>query len=85
MTEVALPPPSPRDAEVREAVLPLVEACCWGEALAILQRRVDEIRAQRRSHVEALFLEWRELSPETRPDFLTFAHHRRSPELEGGG
>lgn len=83
MTTVALPPPSPRDAEVRAAIMPLVEACAWAEAAAILNMRLREIRETRRTHVEVLFLVWRELPPETRPDFLTYAHRRRDPEIGG--
>ena len=77
MTSVALPPPSPRDAEVQAVVLRLVEAFAFDEALAVLTARLAEIRGQRLDHVERLFLEWSALDASARPDFLTFAHHRR--------
>lgn len=81
MTEIALPEASPRDREVQHVVLALVEAYAFGEAAAVLQTRLREISESRQSHVERLFLEWSTLPSEARPDFLTFAHHRRRPEI----
>lgn len=81
MTEVALPDASPRDREVQHVVLQLVEAYAFREASAVLQARLREVEASRHTHVQALFLEWCELPVEGRPDFLTFAHYRRNPEL----
>lgn len=78
---IALPPPSPRDAEVQAVVLRLVEAFAFAEAAAVLQARLREISERRQTQLERLFLEWRDLDPAGRPDFLTFAHHRRNPEL----
>ncbi|MFT3973313.1 MAG: hypothetical protein QM699_07650 [Amaricoccus sp.] len=78
---IALPEASPRDREVQHVVLQLVEAYAFGEAAAVLLARLREIDESRRSHIEMLFLEWRERPPEDRPDFLTYAHHRRNPEL----
>lgn len=81
MTGVAIPPPSPRDAEVRDAVLPMIEACAWREASVILRARLDEIARDRETHLDRLFREWDALPRDGRPDFLTWAHHRRNPEL----
>lgn len=81
MTEVALPDASPRDREVQHVVLQLVEAYAFREASAVLQARLREVDETRHTHVQALFLEWCELPVEGRPDFLTFAHYRRNPEL----
>ena len=83
-TGVALPPPSPRDLEVQAVVLRLVEAFAFAEAAAVLGARLREIRETRRTHLEELFLEWRELPEQGRPDFLTFAHKRRRPAIEEG-
>lgn len=81
MGAVALPPPSPRDREVQQAVLPLVEAYAWAEAAAVLNARLREIAETRQRHVEALLLDWYALPADSRPDFLTYAHRRRDPEL----
>lgn len=78
---VALPNALPRDREVQHVVMELVAAYAFREAAAVLQARLREIDESRRSHLEALFLEWRERPPEDRPDFLTYAHHRRNPEI----
>ena len=78
---IALPEASPRDREVQHVVLELVAAYAFAEAHAILAGRLREIAASRETHVQRLFLDWRELPAEDRPDFLTFAHHRRNPEL----
>lgn len=78
---VALPEASPRDREVQHVVLQLVEAYAFREAAAVLDARLREIAESQRTHLEGLFLEWRDLAPDGRPDFLTFAHHRRHPEL----
>lgn len=78
---VALPEATPRDREVQHVVLQLVEAYAFREAAAVLQARLREIDETRRSHLETLFLEWREMPAESRPDFLSFAHHRRNSEL----
>lgn len=82
MTSVALPPPSPRDAEVRDVVLRLVEVCAWRDASAVLQARLREIDGQRLDHVQRLFLAWSDLDADSRPDFRTYAHKRRKPGLE---
>lgn len=79
---VALPEASPRDREVQHVVLQLVEAYAFAEAKAVLARRLREMSETRQSHVESVFLDWCALNPDTRPDFLTYAHHRRCPELE---
>lgn len=79
---IALAPPSPRDAEVRDAVLSLVEGFEFEAAYKILHARLEEIRGTKRRHIETVFLDWRALDPATRPDFLTYAHHRRVPELD---
>lgn len=81
---VALPEASPRDREVQHVVLQLVEAYAFREAAAILNARLCEIAAHERTHIERVFLAWCDLPREDRPDFLTYAHHRRRPELPGG-
>ncbi|MGR3495414.1 hypothetical protein [Citreimonas sp.] len=80
---VALPEASPRDREVQHVVLQLVEAYAFAEAAAVLNRRLRENSEIRQSHVERVFLDWCDLDPSSRPDFLTYAHHRRNPELAG--
>ena len=80
-SSIALPEASPRDREVQHVVLQLVEAYAFREAAAVLQLRLREITDTGRSHIEHVFLDWRDLPPDTRPDFLTFAHHRHNPEL----
>ena len=47
-----------------------------------LKARLREIAASKQTHLERLFLDWCDLAPDARPDFLTYAHHRRNPELE---
>lgn len=84
MTEIALPPPSRRDAEVQEVVLRLVEAFAFNEAHAVLARRLKEMSQERRSHIEDVFVAWSGLDAGTRPDFLTYAHHRRDRAIAGG-
>jgi hypothetical protein len=84
-TGIVLPDADPRDREIQAAVLALVEAYAFREARDILSLRLREVDGHRRSHVEALFLEWRRLDPAHRPDFLSFAHHRRNPEIAHGG
>lgn len=81
MTEIALPPPSPRDAEVQDVVLRLVEAFAFREAAAVLRARLAEIDRLERSQIERVFLDWSAMPPDRRPDFLTFAHHRRRQDL----
>lgn len=81
MTGIALPEASARDREVQDVVLRLVEAYAFREAQAVLAARLRELAETRQTHIERIFLEWRDLAPETRPDFLSFAHHRRNPEL----
>lgn len=81
---MAIPDASPRDREVQHVVLRLVEAYAFDEAHAVLAARLSEIRASRRSHLEHLFLAWSDLPVEGRPDFLSYAHHRRRPEIEEG-
>lgn len=78
---VALPEAGPRDREVQHVVLQLVAAYAFREAAAVLQGRLREIEETRLTHVQALFLEWCDLPVEARQDFLSFAHHRRNPEL----
>lgn len=78
---VILPEASPRDVEVQQVVLQLVEAFAFSEAEAVLKSRLAEIVAQQQTHLERLFLDWSNLPPEERPDFLTYAHHRRDPQL----
>ncbi|MEO0485288.1 MAG: hypothetical protein AAF092_05195 [Pseudomonadota bacterium] len=82
MAEIALAPPSPRDREVQAAVLDLVEAYAFREAKQVLALRLKEIGETRVTHMQQLFLDWRDLPAEDRPDFLTYAHKRRNPELE---
>ena len=82
MTEIALAPPSPRDAEVQAVVLRLVEAFAFREASAVLRARLREIDETRQTHLERVFLDWRDLPEGERPDFLSYAHHRRVPVLE---
>lgn len=83
-TSIALPEASPRDREVQAIVLELVAAYAFGEAAAILTARLREIAEAQRTHIEAVFLTWRDLPPEERDDFLTYAHHRRRAEIENG-
>ncbi len=83
--EIALPEASPRDREVQHVVLQLVEAYAFTEAAAVLNQRLREIATTRQSHIERVFLDWRELPEQGRPDFLTYAHHRRNPELGHAG
>lgn len=78
---IALPEASPRDREVQLVVPQLVEAFAFCEALAVRSRWQREIGEMRRSHIERVYLDWREMDAESRPDFLTYAHHRRNPEL----
>jgi len=79
--EIALPDASPRDREVQHVVLQLVEAYAFSEAAAVLNARLKEIAQSRQSQIERVFLDWQDLPEDGRPDFLTFAHHRRNPEL----
>lgn len=78
---VGLPEASPRDREVQHVVLQLVEVYAFREAAAVLQARLREIDETRRSHIETVFLEWRKMPADDRPDFLSYAHHRRNPEI----
>lgn len=82
MSEITLAPPSPRDAEIQHVVLQLVEAFAFQEAAAVLNARLKEIATTKQTHIERVLLDWFELDSETRPDFLTYAHYRRNPELE---
>lgn len=66
-------------------VLQLVEAYAFREAMVVLQTRLREIRAGEQRHIERVFLDWQALPAADRPDFLTYAHHRRNPELEAAG
>jgi len=81
MSEISLPPPSPRDAEVQRVVLALVEAFAFNEAAAVLNARLREIAETRQTLIEKIFLQWRDLDPQTRPDFLSYAHRRRDPQI----
>lgn len=67
---IALPEASPRDREVQAIVLELVAAYAFREAAAILTARLREIAEAQRTHIETVF--------------LTYAHHRRRPEIEHG-
>lgn len=78
---VALPEASPRDREVQHVVLALVEAYAFREAAAVLNRRLREIAETQQTHIERVFIDWSELPAKGRPDFLSYAHHRRNPEL----
>ncbi len=80
-----LPEAAPRDREVQHVALQLIEVYAFAEAHAVLGARLREIAAQRQSHIERVFLDWRDLPAEARPDFLSYAHHRRNPELTNGG
>lgn len=81
-TTIALPEASPRDREVQAIVLELVAAYAFREAAAILTARLREIAEAQRTHIETVFLTWRDLPEDERPDFLTYAHHRRRQELD---
>ncbi len=78
---IALQEASPRDREVQHVVLQLVEAYAFREAWTILGQRLREISETRQTHIERVFLDWRDLDEEDRPEFLTYAHHRRNAEL----
>lgn len=80
---IALLEASPRDREVQEVVLRLVEAYAFNEAAAVLQARLKELAEQKRTHLQTLFEQWSALPEEDRPDFLTYAHRRRRPALNG--
>ncbi|CAN0588336.1 unnamed protein product [Ectocarpus sp. 12 AP-2014] len=82
---VSLPDAAPRDREVQHVVLRLVEAYAFREAAAVLTQRLKEIDATRTSHIERIFLDWSDLDADARPDFLTYAHHRRDPLLSKAG
>ena len=81
---IALPEATPRDREVQAVVLTLVEAYAFAEAMAVLSARLNEIRATRQTHLERVLLDWFDIAKEERPDFLTYAHHRRNPTLSEG-
>lgn len=81
MTDISIPDASPRDREVQHVVRQLIEVYAFREAHAILGRRLRDIADTQQTRIEELFLEWRELPPEERGEFLTYAHHRRNPEL----
>lgn len=83
--EVALPGASPRDREVQEVALRLVEAFAFAEAAAVLNARLREIHASRQTQIERVFLDWCDLPRDRRTDFLTYAHHRRDMALTTGG
>ncbi|MEL6219296.1 MAG: hypothetical protein AAFR79_12660 [Pseudomonadota bacterium] len=80
---IALPAPSPRDEAIQSAVLELVNAFAFREAEAVLAAHRAEMERKRWSVEQQLLLDWYELPEADRPDFLTFAHHRRNPELPG--
>lgn len=82
MNAPALPAPSPIDAELRAALLPLIHACEWRLAGRLIEEHLTAIEVARKSHVQGLFLEWQALPRDERPDFLTFAHHRRNPAID---
>ena len=79
---IALPQASPRASKVQAGVLELVEAYAFREAAAVLNRYLREIETREVRHIETVFARWRDLPADARPDFLTYAHHRRQPELE---
>ena len=80
---IALQEASPRDREVQEVVLRLVEAFAFNEARVVLEARLKEISNSKQSHIEAVFLDWSRLPEGDRPEFLTYAHHRRDPQIGG--
>ncbi|MEO0623797.1 MAG: hypothetical protein AAF183_16445 [Pseudomonadota bacterium] len=80
---IALAAPTPRDEAIQSAVLELVNAFAFREAEAVLAAYRAETEGKRWTHVQRLLLDWYELPEADRPDFLTFAHHRRTPELPG--
>ena len=80
-TSIVLQEASPRDREVQEVVLRLVEAFAFNEARVVLEARLKEISNSQQSHIEAVFLDWSRLPKEDRPEFLTYAHHRRDPQI----
>lgn len=80
---IALATPSAHDEAVQAAVLKLVEAFAFKEAEAVLAAHRKRAEEKRWSHTQKLLLDWYELPEEGKPDFLTFAHHRRNPELTG--
>lgn len=79
---IAIPDASPRDREVQHVELELVAAYAFREAVAVLTARLREIAATQQTHIERVFLDWSDMDESERPDFLTYAHHRRNPELE---
>jgi hypothetical protein len=83
-TTITLPDAPPRDREVQAIVHELVAAFAFCEAASILNARLREIAEVQRTHIEALFLAWRDLPAEEREDFLIYAHHRRRQEIEHG-
>ena len=80
-TSIALQEANPRDREVQYVVLQLVEAYAFREAAAVLLWRLKEIDDDQRTAIEEVFLDWRDLESEGRPGFLSYAHHRRRPDL----
>lgn len=81
MPEISLPQPSARDLEVQALVLELVNVCAFSEAAAVLNRYIREVEKLSINRIETLFLAWSALDADDRPDFLTFAHHRRDHRL----
>lgn len=77
----ALPEAHPRDREVQHVVLQLVEGYAFAEAHVVLGARLREMAEARQTRIERVFLDWCELPDDGRPDFLTYAHRRRRPEL----
>lgn len=73
--------PTPRDHEVKDVAARLVAEFAFNEAAAVLLARIKEIRAQRMTRDQELFLEWSEIDPAERPDFLTYAHTKRLKAL----
>lgn len=82
-TPPALPEADPRDLEVQRLVSDLIAAFAFREAEAVLTAYRKQGERQQRTHLEDVFLSWSTLPPDTRPDFLTYAHHRRRPQLAG--
>lgn len=80
-----IPHPGARAAEVQAEALRLIEAFAFDAAEAVLAAYRKETETRIRTRLEQLFLDWSALPPADRPDFLTYAHHRRHPLLTPAG
>ncbi|MBF9042992.1 hypothetical protein HKCCE4037_06620 [Rhodobacterales bacterium HKCCE4037] len=88
MTDLpAIPAPDlgPREVRLQEILHELIAAGAFRDARDILNGYLKEISDGRVRHIETVFLKWRELPADERPDFLTYAHHRRDPSIEVNG